>query len=100
MQGVTVGPAGLTNIGAPMTAIAGFTIGPSSGPAAGGTTVTISGTGLSQATAVTFGLTKSKPTDVADDLLTVVAPAHAAGTVSVSVITPSGTTNSLNFTYT
>jgi alpha-tubulin suppressor-like RCC1 family protein len=64
---------------------------PSAGPASGGTAVTITGTGFAEANAVYFGslpateFTVDSPTSV-----TAVAPAGAAGTVSVSVATPTG----------
>ncbi|MFB6397934.1 IPT/TIG domain-containing protein [Polymorphospora sp. 2-325] len=67
-------------------------VSPSSGPVAGGTTVTITGTDLEDATEVTFG-----PGRRATDLVctatscSVTAPAGPAGTVHVQVISPTGT---------
>ncbi|WP_022899088.1 IPT/TIG domain-containing protein [Humibacter albus] len=64
---------------------------PSEGPVAGGTTVTITGTGFTGATAVTFGgetatgFSVDSPTQI-----TVVTPAHDAGTVDVIVLSPYG----------
>lgn len=65
-------------------------ISPTTGPAAGGTTVTITGTGFTGATSVTFGSTTLTPTVTNDTTLTVVAPA-GTGTVDIRVVTPVGT---------
>ena len=78
-------------------------ISPGSGPAAGGTTVTISGTNLSGATAVSFGGTSAKISADSGTAITVISPAGNAGTVNVTVTTPAGTsaTSSADyFTYT
>jgi hypothetical protein len=79
-------------------------VSPTTGPAAGGTTVTVTGTGLTGATAVTFGGTAGTSiTVLSATSLTVVSPAHAAGTVDIRVTTPAGTsanTAADNFTYT
>lgn len=77
-------------------------ISPNSGAIAGGTVVTITGTGFTGATSVTFDGTSVTPTAVTDTSITVTSPAHAAGTVSIRVITPVGTsadTAADNFTY-
>ncbi len=72
-------------------------ISPSAGPLAAGTTVTISGTGLSGATAITFDPPLSFGTNPATNInctaksCTVTAPAGAAGTVDVQVTTIGGT---------
>lgn len=61
-------------------------VGPNSGPAAGGTTVTISGSGFSQSAAVAFaGTPATSVLFVSSTKLQVVTPAHASGTVSVTV---------------
>ncbi|WP_424038474.1 S8 family serine peptidase [Methanoregula sp.] len=66
-------------------------ISPSSGPAAGGTVVTITGTSLTGATAVSFGATAATSFTVINaTTITATAPAHAAGTVDVTVTTPGG----------
>ncbi|WP_430391814.1 putative Ig domain-containing protein [Dyella sp. 20L07] len=75
---------------------------PTSGPAAGGTSVTIMGTGFTGATAVAFGGTAATGyTVISATQITATAPA-GSGTVDVRVTTPSGTspaTASDQFTY-
>jgi hypothetical protein len=75
---------------------------PSSGPATGGTEVTITGTGFTDATDVDFGATPAASFTVDNDTtITATAPAHAAGTVNVSVTTAGGTSaNTANDDYT
>lgn len=79
-------------------------ISPSPGPVAGSTTVTITGTGFAGATAVDFGTTRATSYTVTSATsVTATSPAESAGTVNVTVTTPSGTsaTSSANqFTYT
>lgn len=78
------------------------TVTPSSGPAAGGTVVNISGSNFTGATGVTFGGTSGTALTVnSPSSITVTTPPHAAGSVNVVVTTPSGTgTESGGFTYT
>jgi hypothetical protein len=65
---------------------------PLSGPTTGGTTVTIIGTGLIEATAVSFGGTSATLFQVnPDGSITAVSPTGSAGTVDVTVTTPAGT---------
>ncbi len=65
---------------------------PSSGPTAGGNVVTITGTNLSNASAVSFGGTPATSFSVlGQTLISAVAPPGAAGTVDVTVTTPGGT---------
>lgn len=67
---------------------------------AAGTVVTLTGTGFTGATAVTFGGTPSASfTVVSATGITAVAPA-GAGTVQIMVTTPDGTSNGIGFTYT
>jgi IPT/TIG domain/Viral BACON domain len=67
-------------------------ISPTSGPATGGTTVTITGSGFTGASKVLFGRTAASSFTVdSDTQITVVSPA-GSGTVHVRVITPVGTT--------
>ncbi len=65
---------------------------PASGPVAGGTSVTITGSGLTGATAVSFGTVAATSfTVVSDSEITALSPAHAAGPVDVRVTTTAGT---------
>ena len=67
-------------------------ISPISGPAVGGTAVTITGTNLTGATAVYFGTTAATSfTVVSDTSITATSPAGTAGTVDVTVTTAGGT---------
>jgi hypothetical protein len=68
-------------------------VSPSSGPLAGGPTVTINGTGFTGATAVDFGSAAASSFTVnGDTSITATAPAAAsAGAVDVTVTTPAGT---------
>ena len=78
-------------------------INPNTGPAAGGTVVTITGTGFTGATAVDFGTTAATDvTVVSDTTITADSPA-GTGTVHVTVLTPGGTSATSTadqFTYT
>lgn len=66
-------------------------VSPTAGPTAGGQTVTITGTGLTGATRVTFaGPPATNVKVVSDTQLTATVPAHAAGWVHVRVVTPGG----------
>jgi sugar lactone lactonase YvrE len=65
---------------------------PSSGPTAGGNTVTITGTNLSNASAVSFGVTPATSFFVSGPMeISAVAPPGTAGTVDVTVTTAGGT---------
>ncbi|WP_051133431.1 IPT/TIG domain-containing protein [Nocardia paucivorans] len=75
-------------------------IAPDSGPAAGGTAVVLTGTGLSTASGVNFGATPATSFTVdSDTQVTAVAPA-GTGTAQVTVTTLGGTSNDLSFIYT
>jgi PKD repeat protein len=65
-------------------------ISPANGPAAGGTKVTITGTGFTSASTVRFGSIAASATYNSATSLTATSPA-GAGTVDVRVTTPSGT---------
>ncbi|MFE3144717.1 IPT/TIG domain-containing protein [Streptomyces scopuliridis] len=94
--GGTSNPLAFFYVGAPFKA----SLSPVSGVTAGGNTVTITGTGLSTATAVNFGTLSATPTVVSDSQLTAVVPTGlAAGAVGVSVTTAGGTNNGLSYTY-
>ncbi len=67
-------------------------ISPASGPEAGGTVVTITGTDFLGATAVHFGTAAAAFTVTSDTQITATAPAGTLGTaVDVTVTTPAGT---------
>ncbi len=66
-------------------------VSPISGPVAGGTPVTITGTGFSGATAVKFGATSVTPTVVSPTEITATSPAESAGTVDITVTDAAGT---------
>lgn len=60
--------------------------GPNSGPAAGGTTVTLSGSGFTPSASVYFGgIAAPSVAVVSSTKLQAVTPAHASGTVSIAV---------------
>ncbi len=73
------------------------------GPTAGGTSLILSGTGLSGATAVNFGSTAVTGFTVdSDTSITVSSPPQGAGTVDVTVTSAGGTSSTaadLQFTY-
>jgi hypothetical protein len=64
---------------------------PNIGPSAGGGPASISGFNLGGATAVYFGTTRAVILSDTPTMIQVTAPAHAAGTVDVTVVTPAGT---------
>ena len=68
-------------------------ISPSSGPVAGGTSVTITGTNFTGATAVKFGGTAAASFTVVPpgNSITTVSPAGSNGTVDITVVSPNGT---------
>jgi acid phosphatase len=66
-------------------------VSPASGPAGGGTTVTISGTGFAVGATVTFGGTAATNVNVlGSTTITAVTPAHTSGAVNVVVTNPGG----------
>ncbi|MFJ2911882.1 IPT/TIG domain-containing protein [Streptomyces sp. NPDC087228] len=76
------------------------TINPSQGPTTGGTTVTLTGTGMTGSTAVRFGSTNATSFTVnSATQITAVSPPHAAGAAAVTVLQPTGNSNSVTFTY-
>jgi len=62
-------------------------IGPGSGPAGGGTLVTISGTGFTQSASVAFGgVAAASVMVVSPTQLQAITPAHTSGTVSIAIM--------------
>jgi hypothetical protein len=71
-------------------------VSPTAGAIAGSTEVTIAGHNFVRVTSVKFGTAKARPVTVTSSRkLTVTAPAHAAGTVQISVRTKYGTSASV-----
>ncbi|WP_280244436.1 IPT/TIG domain-containing protein, partial [Nocardia abscessus] len=99
---VTVTTAGGTSNGVTYTYPAApslTSVSPDSGPAAGGNTVVLTGTGFGAATAVHFGATAASSfTIVSGTRITAVAPA-GTGTVAVTVTNPRGTSNGITYTF-
>jgi len=90
---ITVGAA---LAGAPVVS----SLSPTSGPATGGTSVTLTGTGFTGTTGVTFGGTAATGVAInSDTSLTVTTPAKATGAVTVAVTNGFGT-GSLSSAYT
>jgi hypothetical protein len=73
-------------------------VAPNQGPVSGGNIVTLTGTDLAGATTVLFGTLPAAFTVVSDTRLTATAPPAPAGTVAVTVTTPSGTTPGIPYT--
>jgi hypothetical protein len=100
--GVTVTTPGGTSNSVTYTYLPGpviSSITPNQGPTAGGNTVTLTGTNLSSATAVTFGSHSATITGNTSTQITVTAPAGAPAPVTVSVTTPAGTITGLTYYY-
>lgn len=76
-------------------------VSPSSGPASGGTGVTLTGSGFTGATSLTFGGTAATSLNVVSSTsVTAVTPAHVTGAVDVVITMPSGSATKTNsFTY-
>ncbi|WP_328954694.1 PxKF domain-containing protein [Kitasatospora purpeofusca] len=73
---------------------------PDHGSTGGGTTVTVTGTDLTGTTAVTFGgVPASNVTVVDDHTVTAAAPAHAAGSVDLTLTTGGRTVPAGTYTY-
>jgi len=90
---VGTSPEGIAAADVPLAAPAVAAVSPPHGSAAGGTTVTITGTAFTGATAVHFGTVPAASFTVnSATQVTATAPAAAsAGTVDVTVTTPGGT---------
>jgi alpha-tubulin suppressor-like RCC1 family protein len=90
---ISAGGAHMLAFGEPRPAVTA--VSPATGTIAGGTTVTISGANLTGATSVMFGSTPAAGYTVeSPNAITATAPAHAAGTVDITVTTPAGTSGS------
>jgi hypothetical protein len=76
-------------------------VAPDNGPAAGGQSVIISGAGLNGATTVSFGGTPATTFSVVNSgEIDAVTPAHAGGTVDLTVTTSGGgTSNAIPYTF-
>jgi hypothetical protein len=79
----------LTAVAAAAPTVTG--ISPTSGPAAGGTLVTITGTGFTGATAVDFGTNAATGVTVVNATTITADSPPGTGTVDVTVVTPAGT---------
>jgi alpha-tubulin suppressor-like RCC1 family protein len=87
--GIAAGGLHSLSFGVPGPSVS--SVSPSSGPAPGGTSVTISGANLAEASAVDFGASEAGSFVVnSSSSITAVAPA-GSGTVDVTVTTPVGT---------
>jgi alpha-tubulin suppressor-like RCC1 family protein len=90
VAGIAAGGSHDLAFGEALPAVSG--VSPDSGPAAGGTLVTITGTDFDEATAVKFGASNAKGFTVESATsITAEAPAGVAGTVDVTVTTAAGT---------
>ncbi|MEI7432975.1 MAG: IPT/TIG domain-containing protein [Methanomicrobiales archaeon] len=88
LNGTATGTGVFTYIAAPVVT----SVSPTSGSITGGTPVIITGTGFTGATAVSFGGTAATSFTVnSATQITATAPAHVAGTIDITVTTPSGT---------
>ncbi|GLX47094.1 hypothetical protein Shyhy01_00440 [Streptomyces hygroscopicus subsp. hygroscopicus] len=75
-------------------------IAPDHGPTSGGTGVLISGSGLTFIDDVSFGAGPAASfAPISDDQVVATSPAGPAGTLTVTVHSPGGTSNGLSFTY-
>src|SRR5690606_27432116 len=97
LANASVGPnAGSTGIVPTITGLV-----PDNGPESGGTSVVITGTNFTGATAVNFGTTPAASFVVnSATQITAVSPVHVPATVGVTVTTPGGTSAPSNFTFT
>src|SRR5690606_13171099 len=97
--GDATAPGGFTYVEAGAPAITAIT--PDEGPEDGGTPVTITGTGFTGATGVTFGGVPATDVVVVDDsTVTATTPPHAPGLVGVVVVMPGADSGPVDFTYT
>jgi hypothetical protein len=76
-----------------------ITASPNSGPTSGGTTVTITGTGLEAIRELVFGNVPASYTIVSNTEIIATSPAESAGTVTVEGKDPTPTYGTAEFTY-
>ncbi|NUK03949.1 IPT/TIG domain-containing protein [Streptomyces lunaelactis] len=74
-------------------------VSPGQGPIAGGTTVTLTGANLLNATSVRFGTTAAAYSVVSATQITATAPPGSTGFAQVTVITPGGTSGGVGYQY-
>ena len=79
-----------TTTTAPPSGVVVTRVSPNTGPTSGGTTITVTGSGFSGATAVNFGTIAATIKSVSATVITVTAPASGGGTTDVTVTTPAG----------
>ncbi|MFF0401597.1 IPT/TIG domain-containing protein [Streptomyces sp. NPDC005248] len=99
---VTVTSPGGTSGGLPYFYVALPTltgVSPGQGPTAGGTTVTLTGTNLLNATTVRFGAAAAAFSVVSATQITAVSPPGSTGFAQITVITPGGTGGGAAFQY-
>nr|WP_232546237.1 IPT/TIG domain-containing protein [Streptomyces antimycoticus] len=102
VQVTVTGPGGTSNglaysyVAVPAPVVSG--VSPGQGPAAGGNTVTLTGSGFTGATAVRFGSTPASFTVVSATQISAVAP-PGSGTVQVTVTGPGGTGSGVAYSY-
>ena len=102
---LVIGPGGISFAGTTYTYLAASTptvtaLSPASGPISGGNTVAFTGSNLNGATAVTFaGNAASSFAILSSTRINAVAPPGIAGTASVVVTTPAGTSLGFNYIY-
>jgi hypothetical protein len=92
--------AGITIITLASVPLGIGTLSPANGPAAGGTQITIRGSGFQNGSTVTIGGKAASVVFKDMNTLTVVAPALAAGAQRVSIANPDGETVSLDAAFT
>lgn len=71
---------------------------PNQGPTTGGTSVTLTGTGLTTATVVEFGSTAATSFVIVSDSIIVAQTPPGTGTVQITVTTSGGTSNGIAYT--
>ncbi len=106
VQITVTGPGGTSNgvsygyVAVPVPVPVLTSVSPGQGPVGGGTTVTLTGSGLTGVTGVAFGAVPALSfTVVSATQITAVAPPGAAGPVQVTVTGPGGTSNGLTYFY-